>query len=371
MQVRDVLHNAAELALWESVPGEVKRLYKLAAPITSRIKAIAQALPANKGYGDVFWHPKDRELYAMIGHADEARQNRWYNSLKAITGVSRVQLGKDELPPNHRDWVRVKRAAPLGIVGKAQDFMGQLTGGPSPMTNALTGALLTGGLGYGAGTLLEHLFPERYVERGRLRKTLGVAGAAAGTLPHLWQASANARDADAAGQPLGIKALWTPNDRAPHPDLATPAFKAASAQLKRAFEDFGGGLGLQAVPMDAFNQAIWNDVRRGQAASQNPYGSKDPWGSNSQNMHTPRQLGAATAGIVSGIQEMSGNQPVLSPRHFINGLATAGVDMATARVVGGVLGALGGLTPEAQNKIQEVGLWGGLLRGTVGSMLGL
>jgi hypothetical protein len=57
--------------------------------------------------------------------------------------------------------------------------------------------------------------------------------------------------------------------------------------------------------------------------------------------------------------------------HFVRGLATAGVDLATARVAGSVLGALGGLTPEAQNKIQDMGLWGGLIRGVTGSVLGL
>lgn len=35
----------------------------------------------------------------------------------------------------------------------------------------------------------------------------------------------------------------------------------------------------------------------------------------------------------------------LSPMHFVRGLATAGVDLATANIVGVALGALGGLTP--------------------------
>ena len=60
---------------------------------------------------------------------------------------------------------------------------------------------------------------------------------------------------------------------------------------------------------------------------------------------------------------------MLSPAHFVRGLATAGVDLATARIVGGTLGALGGLTPVAQEKLQDVGLWGGLIRGAIGSMV--
>jgi hypothetical protein len=67
---------------------------------------------------------------------------------------------------------------------------------------------------------------------------------------------------------------------------------------------------------------------------------------------------------------MYGNRSVLSPRHFITGLASAGVDMATARVAGGVLGVLGGMTPEGQKKLQDIGLWSGMIRGATGSVLG-
>ncbi len=295
-----------------------------------------------------------------------------------------------------------------------------------PLAQMLGGSLVGGALGYGGGALIENLFPERMVERGRLRRTLGKGGLLLGALPGAWAWSANVANARAGGQMQGaggaLKGLFTPTDKIAPPDAVFPgqyqdegllsppliqpqpparpttpvlgrqmgpkvaalmrAFcqknpvvdnertRALKDAVKLASLDLGG-VGLTAVPVDAFNNAIWNDVRRGMTAAQNPYGTKSPWGDNTQELHTPPQLGAATSGIVSGIQQMYGGTSVLSPRHLINGLLAAGTDIATARVVGSTLGALGGLTPEAQDKLQDMGLWGGLIRGTVGSMLGM
>ena len=47
------------------------------------------------------------------------------------------------------------------------------------------------------------------------------------------------------------------------------------------------------------------------------------------------------------------------------------MDMVTARVAGGVLGALGGLTQPTQQKLQDIGLWSGMIRGVTGSVFGL
>jgi hypothetical protein len=412
------LQDAITLREWQSVPDRVKQLIKTAAPVASTVKRVAGLLPASSGYGYVYYHPEQRKLHAVLGDGDDQHEQRWHNALKAIKGIQSVTVVAEAHPKDPDDWVLIKKgAAPLGFIGKPMEFAGKLTGGASPLSNALAGALMTGGLGYGTGWLLEHLFPERFVERGRLRKTLGAVGALGGAAIPAWQWRQNALTAREAGQPLGaVGSLVTPTNKLPVSQPMTDrvnmqahtmgpegaAYDPAQAQyvgreklqamrqwlgdLPDAPEIFiksvegllkvgqgmgAGGVGLRAVPMDAFNRAIWNDVRMGMTASRNPYGTKSPWGDNEQPMHTPPQLGAATAGLASGVQQMYGNQSVLSPMHFVRGLATAGVDLATAKIVGGTLGALGGLTPTAQKKLQDVGVWGGLIRGTVGSMLGM
>lgn len=392
------------MAEWEAVPEKVAALYKGTRPIAEKVRKLLKYLPHSPGYGYVFWHPEDKTLHAVLGDSDDAHHNRWSNVLKALPGVNNVVIADEYHPKNQEDWVLIKTAAPLGILEGPMQWAGKLTGGPSPLTNSIVGALLGGGLGYGGGMLAEQLLPERFVRRGRLRKTTGILGAVLGAAPGVWQAATNASaKAEHGGKPLGLSALWTPNEAVPIDPETTAAMNnydyglekrfdlaAAAAGLahlplpermqqlaadfvKQAFgeedeEDQGaGGFGLRPVPLDAFGQAVWNDVRKGIA---NPYGTKSPWGSNDQPMHTPPQVAAATTGILGGLSQMYGGANLLSPMHFINGLAAAGVDLVTARVVGGTLGALGGLTPAAQDKLQDIGVWGGLIRGTVGSMLG-
>lgn len=404
-----------ELYAWQQVPARVGQLIKQAKPISATLRKVIKNLPVQSGYGYVFYHPENHELWAVLGDRDtQSTHNRWYNALKAIKGITRVRIESEGNPPNKDEWVMIKRANPLGLVGGSQQLMGTLTGGPSPMTNALTGALLTGGLGYGTGWLLERLFPERFVRRGALSKTLGLAGAGLGTLPAAWQYSANLRndrdggafksifkpnqDVDYDPQ-LGdeMDAYWRNNNndvrplngrvvQADHlvamqewlgdlPEISPLLERAIAGFSKEAFfpqqEPGGGGYGLRPVPMDAFNRAIWNDVRAGMTANKNPFGTKNWQGDDTQQLHTPPPVAAATTAINTGIQDMYGGKSILSPSHFIRGLATAGVDLATAHIVGGTLGALGGLQPEAQKKLQDFGLWGGLLRGTVGSMMGM
>jgi len=408
-----------QLAEWQSVPDRVAALFKEAAPVARVIRRMTTILIAAPGSGEIYFHPKKRELHAVLSDIDdEDKKKQWEEALEALKDIDGVQVSEEPPENKEAEWVLVKRAnAPLGIIGKPFEWGGALTGGPSPLSNAIVGALLTGGLGYGTGWLLEHLFPERFVARGRLRKTLGALGALGGTAIPAWQWRQNALTAREAGKPLGVLgSLITPTDKVPFnepgarrvdldafisgpeggrydPGTATylgnketralqeklgesvgglSRFARAAEQLLKIGQELSaGGVGLRAVPMDAFNQAIWNDVRMGLTASRNPYGTKSPWGYNEQAMHTPPSLGAATAGLATGIQQLYGNQSVLSPQHFIRGLATAGVDLVTSRVVGGTLGALGGLTPVAQKKLQDIGMWGGLIRGTVGSMLGL
>jgi len=345
------------------------------------------------------------QLATLVKAADAGQQSYW------LPAANEIYVGERPGP----QWVPLTELSLRKAAGWKE----------APLAQMLGGSLVGGALGYGGGALIEALFPERMVERGKLRRTLGKGGLMLGLLPGAWAWSANVTNSRAGGKMQGVggalKGLVTPTDQIPPPDAVFPgqyldeglspplmrpkpparpttpvlgrqmgpkvaaridAFlqqhpvvdnektQALLETVKLAELDFGG-VGLTAVPVDAFNNAIWNDVRRGMSAAKNPYGTKSPWGDNTQGMHTPPQLGAAAAGLVTGIQAMYDGASILSPRHFVKGLLAAGTDVATARVVGSTLGALGGLTPEAQAKLQDIGVWGGLIRGTVGSMLGL
>lgn len=387
-----VVSPVISIAEWQTVPGRVQVRLKEALNIKESIRNRLRTLTCAPGYGQVFWHPEDKTIWAALGDGDESHVHaRWYSSLKSIPGVLHVRTEAEAFPPNREDWVLIKRAS---ILNAPYEAAGLLTGGPTPLTNAVVNALAGGGVGYLGGTLLDQIMPEDFIEQGAWRKRLALLGAGLGTIKPLAEATANNHLATAAGRPLGLASLITPQSAVPltedsladmhnfkhSHDLHALRLVAAVVGpdipplLKQAAGDYYAGFdaSLRPVPVDAFNQAIWNDVHNGAASARaNPYGTKSPWGDDTQSLYTPPAVGAAASGLVSGVQQMYGGAGLLSPRHFIAGLAAAGTDAATAKVAGGILGVLGGLRPAAQQQLQQMGVWSGLIRGVTGSVLGL
>ena len=394
--------NVVEITEWQQVPGLVASRYKEASAIQRSIRKIAKRLPSTD-YGDCFWNPETKTVWVVLGDGDDEQVHQlWHNSLKAINGIQEVKTEAEAGPYSDPAWVRIKTAeGALGVLNKPYEWAGIPSGGPSPMSNSLVTGLIGAGLGYGGGALAEYLFPERFVERGKLRRNLALLGGLGGAALHIPQGVANMQlNRSATGKPHVLRSfLGSDSQQQMHPDLLNwQAFqngeksgqlqmmKEATAHLpklpgviqrsaatfaKMAFTDSGYG-SVKPVAVDSFNRAIWNDVHNGINSSQsNPYGTRGVYDDNSQVYRTPPAHAAAATGLVSGVQQMYGNRPLLSPRHFMSGLANAGVDLVTARVAGGVLGALGGLKPDAQKKLQDMGLWSGLIRGVTGSVLGL
>jgi len=385
------IEKQGELLLWQQVPVLVSQRFKLADAIRNALKKAIKDLPVNDpGYGYVCWNPTTKEAWIVLGDSDETdTYDQWEKVVKGIDGVDEVRI-EAEYGPMHRDdaddWIMVKRSSALEYLGLPYRAAGKLTGGPSAMSNSLVSGLLGAGLGYGGGWLAEHLLPEEYVERGKLRRNLALLGGLGGAALHIPQGLANAQmNRNATGQSQWMKSFTEPVTQqhiAPseydylnhynnshtkvqsaqqaaldHLDqlglAASEQFEKTANRIKQAVNSSGymgsRGVALQAVPVDAFNRAIWGDAGR----------------------HTSPMHAAAASGLVTGVQQMHGNPSMLSPRHFIRGLATAGVDLATAHIAGGVLGVLGGLKPQAQKKLQDIGLWGGMIRGVTGSVLGL
>lgn len=379
---------AIELAAWEAVPGRVRELYKQADAVAKAIRSAIKGLDAMPGYGNVFWHPDKKMAWVVLGDSDEQPiYEQWFNKLKAIPGIDEVKGEAETGPPDRENWVFIKRSASLGFLGQPWTAANKMLGGPSPLSASIVGGLVTGGLGYGAGYLMENLFPDRHLERGRLRKTLGLAGLGVGASYGLWKGTANARNAAAAGQPLGaVGAMTTPDEQVPLKEVTAglrelavslaeiklrPEFyKAAYGGVAEMSAAQSGGMLTDTIPVDAFNRAVWNDVRKGVTAARNPFGTRDPFGTNDQPMHTPPQLGAATTGLMSGISAMHGDAQMLSPYDLVRGMASAGVGLATANIAGRALGALAGLSPQAQETLQNTGAFAGMLSTIVPAIFG-
>jgi len=374
---------------WSSTPKIVQDRVNRGRQAQRAIARVAKHLPKlQSGYGQIFWHPQDHALWVVTGDGDETSTvHRWENALKAVPGVEAIRCEAEYFPPERDDWVQIKQAnGPLEWLRKPFEWSGKLTGGPTPLSNAIAGGLLAGGLGYAGGALADLFMPHDYIEPGANRRAWGTLGLLAGMTPGMLQGLGNYSVSADTDKPLGWKAWLTRDKDVPISETARTLHnnrirthaggipvsndKLAAAlgdtptntkllQLVKSAESPTGLFAstMKPVSVDAFNNAIWHDVRLGQYAQ------------NTQ--HTPPAAGAAATGIVSGIQEMYGGAPLLSPMHFVKGLAAAGVDGTTAHIAGGTLGALGILTPKAQSALQTAGVWGGLVRGVTGSLLGV
>ncbi len=363
--------TAADTDAWRQVPKQVATLMKSAADVKKQVQQAMETLPVtDPGYGYVYWHPQRNNLWVVLGDGDEQdSHDAWWKALSKIPGINKV-ITEAEVGPHgdHKDeWIRIKKARIFTKNSTINPFTlaGKPFGGPNAVTNSVVGALVGGGLGYGGGRLAEMLIPERHFERGRLSKNLALAGAVLGGTPGLIQGATHMGMNQDAGDPSAYRSWFQPTNAqkvapnsaawrkhvlgktagaAPTP-IQVEIIKRSSKCAMVGMSGLGNP-GMRPINVDAFNNVIWHD----------PY--------------SPPAVNAAAAGIVSGIQQHYGGASVLTPRHFIKGLAAAGVDAATATVAGGVLGVLGGLKPDAQQTLQQMGLWSGLMRGSIGSIFG-
>lgn len=134
---------------------------------------------------------------------------------------------------------------------------------------------------------------------------------------------------------------------------------------KTAYDSPTTGLFTPSIPVDAFNRVVWNDVW-----GANPFGSRQAYGTNEQQLGTNPQIAAAVSGLVAGAGSMRGSSKV-SPIDVAEAAGTAaGTGWLGGLVLGRTVGALAGMSPESQKRLQDVGLWGGLLTGAVKSVFG-
>lgn len=229
-----------------------------------------------------------------------------------------------------------KRADGLPGVETAADVLGwragplnAMWGGPRPVTNLLVGSALGALGGWGAGRLAEEFLPERYFSPGAVRRRAALLGAAVGAAPAAWQAFDNVRTT---GDPAAVLDRWpVPLDKA-----------AADAGWRKAADVFD-----PVIPRDPFVASVMAD----------PY--------------TPARLRAATAGLVEAAAAVRGGSDLVSPWDVARIAVGAGSGLVSGVVAGKALGLLAGLTPGGQEKLQQAGLWAGVLKAVVPQALGL
>ena len=321
----------SEIKEWQVVPDAVAELL----PQAFRVRAAYEKIAAQTGDLAGTLATWDTQDDVLILYRPKPLSKIALDNSRGV-----VLRGREQQP----DWGReilIKSAAIPGI-SHAFEFGHKMLGGPTPLSNAIVSGLMMGGLGYGAGALAEHLFPEHYLRRGRLRRTLGLMGLGAGGL-----LGANNAYAISRTRPdISFGRAWLTSNAAP----------TVAPQEKVGFTQFNNpSLFAPTVSVPQFNSAAWQDVQRGMYTG------------NSQ--FTPPAYAAAATGLMTGISTAQ-RSPIIRPVDVIRGIASAGVGLATANVAGRALSAMAGLTPLGQQKLQDMGLWGGMMHAIVPAMFG-
>lgn len=335
------MKSTATIYEWQAVPERVAALLPLAVQVKvaheqAALKAGILAITA------ATWSPELNAITLYSAQqldktAYDTYEHEIYDGDRCLASVSYNQI-----QPDWNEEILVKVGSLVPGLPTVWNTGNAMLGGPTPLSNGLMTGLLAGGLGYGAGTLAEQFFPERYLERGKLRRTLGLMGALSGVGVAGLNSYANA------------KALRTSMLRGLLTNNKTPVVYPYQEQMmKKSFAN--NPLFAPTVSVPQFNSAAWQDVNMGMYRG-------------FQN-HTPPQFAAATTGLMSGISTNM-RSPIIRPVDVINGIASAGVGLATATIAGKALSAMAGLTPAGQAKLQDMGLWGGMMHAVVPSLFG-
>lgn len=307
---------------WAAVPDMVASFCKLAA---APVAALRAALPDGR-YRAAYWHAGRNLLYVQDGDygAD------WAAVAKAAA-ASLVVDGYDEPPPGLADgdepWVLVKRADPVtstiaGAMNLVPTPINETFGGPTPLAAILSGGALGAAAGYGTGWALEQLVGRRVLEKGKLRKMLALAGGGLGAAPGLWGWGVSAREQPDVSTMGALVSNW------PYVD---DAMRKGSALVDAS----------PSIPRNRFGQLVMAD------------------------QDTPLPIRSAVTGLLAAASQVGGGSAWVSPSDVARVAVGMGSGYASGLIVGKTLGALAGLSADAQASLRRAGTWAGVLTAVV------
>lgn len=283
-----------------------------------------------------------------------------------LTAATDVVVTTAVAPPAGTDWLPVKTAqhvlrVPLQAWQLMDNPVNHYLGGPTPLASVLGGGLLGAGLGYLGGRAAEWFLPDTYFEHGTLRRRAAMLGGALGTLPGLAVGAAGMQLNREDGRPAG--AAWLEPNRlfGPEKQSSEETEEGLGSVLADLAQTMGYGMAPPAVS-PALRSAI---------LYQTPFIPAQPltraiW----QDPYTPIPIQAAATGLLQGARITSGEGGYVSPADIARLAAHMGAGAISASVVGRTLGALAGLTPEAQSQLQRAGIWAGALKAIIPQALG-
>ena len=359
---------------WQRVPELVTSLIKEGSTMFMRLRSAVRSLPkpSTKSYG-IWFNPKTQAVYFHLDHeADQTIVDDWKDTIGETKGVKKVIAGDPMSPPSKDThgfpWIRVKDAAVQSVLGPIAQAAGwksgpiaDMFGGPNPLSATIAGGALGAGAGYGLGWLAEKVLPEKYFDKGKLRRLLGVGGGVAGALPGLWAGTINMRHGTGFMDPIGATKMGSAVlDVFINADDDLKACMNKLADTYDRYRDYqdtsgqsflgAGAPGVEPIEKDRFNRPMWND----------PF--------------TPPAIKGMAAGVAEGASQIAGSgswfQPVNVAQLGASMAGNAAAGWAAGALAGKVMGALAGLNDQGQQALQRTGVWAGLVTATVPKIFG-
>jgi len=312
---------------------------------------------ANLAGAFVYWKPETGEFSVRVTGRRQREKRAFYSQELYASGNLPFSSFRDDTNEEN-GWVLLQHPysyRPAEQLKKYASFI------DTPAKLSLTGALLGGGALFGKSLYdtWDLPVPFKYKLRHALKPTLiagGVGllpGLAAGAL-HSYQTRPVLEDGTRARRPeVGFfRAMGMTEDELKD---ASPTYAVKKEVEEARRQAFGkraevnafGALERDAslINVDTFNRAIWDDTQSGWIQPDN-------------------------ALLVSSTLEASrpNNSPFTTPTAVMGTLVNAGIGWATSAVVGKTLGALSILSPAGEQKLREIGTWGGIIDGLGGSL---
>lgn len=305
---------------------------RLIAPATSSLPEVKKVAAAEVEWKDVPWLAA-KYAAATFQLALDLVDEPYEGDIWASPETGKVAMAALGDSPDYLNepWVRVKSATTVGevmspigqVFGYTEGPINELYGGPRPVSSAIAGGLLTAGLGYAGGDLLERLVPKMF-SPGAAKHRLALLGGALGATPGVMGMALN----NAEGRSIFDKSA---------------KLKQAAAVLNGdddipQFYKFSNNLVFRpTIDVARFNNAVWED----------PY--------------SPGATQAVASGLVYGAGAAT-NSNVVSPMDIARMAVGMGTGYASATLMGKAFGALAGLSPEAQQALQTAGMWSGIMK---------
>lgn len=380
---------------WAKVPARMFELFAKTASAADEIDAVIKDLP-REGFLDLWRDADNGNLILNVGDwISRDDEDQWIAALDPLCPKLTVEDEAGNLARSHGSYVKIafrhhhtdlareKAAASetirrLGQIGGVLpgEVSKYIPGAPSPLAGMLAGGMIGAGLGYGAGWLGEEVMPDTW-EKGRLKRTLALLGAAGGALPGLAYGGVNLasgknfNDNALTNQPLDTVEAYK-SGPGYNPDMPyIPSYKRIkdagdtldvelSERVKQAISDTGYDTPLYAplpTPVDAFKDILINDP--------NVSGYLSP----EARMAAIGATEAAYADRVRRYGPTHGPR-MIWPRDMARIAGGMGSGYLSGAIVGKVLGTLMGMPSGTQERLRQTGMFAGAIANVLPLMFG-